>query len=99
MERLTWRGKRGINADIIGIDISDMCGNLTIYKIGILESAIDRLAAYEESALTPEEVMELAKIVRCRDCEMYSDDGCSMSGFFGQRFYENDFCSKARKRK
>lgn len=69
MERLTERGKRGINADIIGIDISDMCIDLTIYKIGILESALNRLAAYEDSGLTPEEVMELAKIVHCKDCK------------------------------
>lgn len=63
-----------------------------------MQNAIVRLAAYEDSGLTPKEVFELTKVVRCRDCEMYREDGCVMSGFFGQRFYENDFCSKGRRR-
>lgn len=32
-------------------------------------SAIVRLAAYEDSGLTPEEVAELVKIVRCKNCK------------------------------
>lgn len=61
--------------------------------------AAKRLAAYEDSGLTPEEVMELSKIVRCGDCEMYSEKGCSMSGLFGRRFNPDDFCSEGRRRK
>lgn len=36
--------------------------------------AINRLAAYEDSGLSPEEVAELAKIVRCKDCFQYSQN-------------------------
>lgn len=34
-------------------------------------SAIVRLAAYEDTGLTPEEVAELAKIVRCNRCKYH----------------------------
>lgn len=34
-----------------------------------LKNCIVRLSAYEDSGLTPEEVMELAKIVKCKDCK------------------------------
>lgn len=37
-------------------------------------AAIVRLCHYEDSGLTPEEVMELAKIVRCKDCKYHSCD-------------------------
>lgn len=34
----------------------------------MIPDVLSRLAAYEDSGLTPEEVAELAKIVSCKDC-------------------------------
>lgn len=59
-------------------------------------SAIARLAAYEDSGLTPEEVMELAKIVRCRDCKLFktiSGEHWCMRYSFGLRTTDDNFCS------
>lgn len=47
------------------------------YELDTLKGAravMSRLAAYEDSGLTPKEVMELAKIVRCKDCKYHSYD-------------------------
>lgn len=59
----------------------------------------ERLKAYEDTGLSPEQVGELAKVVRCADCcrnsngicrimqlEMKPDDFCS----YGKREEQND---------
>ena len=48
-----------------------------------IQNAVVRLAAYEDSGLTPEEVMELSKIVRCKDCKYHSHD----------EEYDNHWCN------
>lgn len=60
----------------------------------LITELLKRLAAYEDSGLTPEEVMELAKIVRCGECKYFQKDDCTMNDFFD--FFEtrkNAFCS------
>lgn len=60
---------------------------------------LSRLAAYEDSGLTPEEVAEVAKIVRCKDCakvhpdEMFGEYWCN-----GERVEANHFCSYGEKK-
>lgn len=46
-------------------------------------AAIIRLCHYEDSGLTPDEVMEMAKIVRCKDCKYHSHD----------KEYDNHWCN------
>lgn len=65
MERLTYYDRLG----------------LACYKDGGITYSfkpIGRLAAYEDSGLTPEEVMELSKIVRCGDCNFFDREECIM---------------------
>lgn len=64
-----------------------------------------RLAEYEDSGLTPEEVAELSKIVRCKGCEHFRLVGgntvnaphnwCS---HFRKYVAPNDFCSCGEKK-
>lgn len=69
------------------------------------QNIIARLAAYEDSGLTPEEVAELAKIVRCKDCVHYDMDVClkiysdgNISKDAWQERKPNDFCSFGEKK-
>lgn len=66
-------------------------------------SAIVRLAAYEDSGLTPDEVSELAKVVRCKDCEYkkkakYNEKGYLICPASGMEITDNDFCSYGEKK-
>jgi len=72
MERLTVRGQKGhayFNEDgllIRGANGAfhlkkDMTAHFIHQRFVALDKAIDRLAAYEDTGLTPEEVMELAR--------------------------------------
>lgn len=47
-------------------------------------NAIVRLAAYEDSGLTPEEVAEFANVVRCQDCAD-ADDALSEYSIYCNR--------------
>lgn len=69
MERLTER-KNGVFV-YAGPDRFDFDGAASPAQIAIrnAQTILDRLAAYEDIGLTPDEVSELAKIVRCKDCK------------------------------
>lgn len=95
MERLTKRVGRFI----------EVKGRNSLYPDKERESApissgIVRLAAYEDSGLTPEEVADLANIVQCKDCKNVTCH--SPSGLHCQilRRYmkETDFCSCGEKK-
>ena len=55
MNRLTERDEYG-NADIIGVDSEDLQLNLDFEGFNRVTEALNRLAAYEDSGLEPEEV-------------------------------------------
>lgn len=55
MERLTERDEFG-NADIIGVDSADLQLNLEYNEFNLVTSALNRLAAYEDTGLEPEEI-------------------------------------------
>lgn len=55
MNRLTERDEYG-NADIIGIDSADLQMNLDFDDFNKVTYALNRLAAYEDTGLTPENI-------------------------------------------
>lgn len=62
-------------------------------------AAIVRLCHYEDSGLTPEEVMELAKIVRCKDCKYFFTESCPMEEVFEScTEIENGFCNHGERK-
>ncbi len=63
MDRLTKRDVYG-NADIIGVDSSELQGGLAFNKFNLVTAALNRLAAYEDTGLTPEHAAELAQAER-----------------------------------
>ena len=60
IKRLTERDEYG-NADIIGVDSAELQLNLEFDELNRVTDALNRLAEYEDSGLSPEEVQELAK--------------------------------------
>ena len=63
MDRLTERDEYG-NADIIGVDSEDLQLNLEFDSMNRVTAALNRLAEYEETGLTPEQVKKLYDAVR-----------------------------------
>ena len=59
MKRLTELDEFG-NADIIGVDSEDLQLNLEFKEFYLVIYALNRLAAYEDTGLTPKEVAEMA---------------------------------------
>lgn len=60
MERLTERDEYG-NADIIGVDSADLQLNLNFNEFNQVTEALNRLAAYEDTGLTPEKCAKFAQ--------------------------------------
>ena len=60
MDRLTERDEFG-NADIIGVDSGSLQMNLELDELNTVTDALNRLAVYEDTGLTPERVQELAR--------------------------------------
>lgn len=58
MERLTKRDEYG-NADIIGVDSNELQLNLEFEELNKVTDALNRLATYEDTGLSPEQVLEL----------------------------------------
>lgn len=58
MERFTERDEYG-NADIIGVDSFDLQGGLHFEDFNKVTDALNRLADYEDSGLTPQEIRSL----------------------------------------
>ncbi|MCL2697923.1 MAG: hypothetical protein FWE74_07565 [Oscillospiraceae bacterium] len=58
MKRLSNRGKCG-KAYVIGVDSYNLREPLSYYKLNLIENALDRLAAYEDSGLTPSQIKKL----------------------------------------
>lgn len=61
MNRLTERDEYG-NADIIGVDSEDLQLNLDFEGFNRVTEALNRLAAYEDTEIEPEEVESAKKI-------------------------------------
>ncbi len=59
IKRLTERDEYG-NADIIGVDSAELQLNLEFDELNRVTDALNRLAAYEDSGLSPEEVQKMA---------------------------------------
>ena len=59
-ERLTERDEYG-NTDIVGVESADLQLNLEFDEFNKVTNALNRLAEYEDSGLSPEEVQDLAK--------------------------------------
>jgi len=57
---LTERDEYG-NADIIGVDSAELQLNLEFDELNRVTDALNRLAAYEDTGLTPEEVQKMAR--------------------------------------
>ena len=60
MTRLTRRDEFG-NADIIGVDSADLQLNLDFEQFNLVTAALNKLADYEDSGLTPAEVKQLSE--------------------------------------
>ena len=60
MERLTEWDEFG-NADIIGVNSADLMLHLEYDELNLVTDALNRLAAYEDTGLSPQEVRELTK--------------------------------------
>lgn len=58
MKRLTKRDEYG-NADIVGVVSAELQLSLDFDEMNIVTDALNRLAAYEDTGLTPERVSEL----------------------------------------
>ena len=63
MKRLTERDEYG-NADIIGVG-AELQLDLAFEEMNRVTKALNRLAAYEETGFTPEEIKELSSWGRC----------------------------------
>lgn len=93
MERLTRRMCGGWGV-VEGCELNTLHG---------MRMVVGRLASYENTGLTPEEVAELAKIVRCKDCEYkkkasYNEKGFLICPASGMEITDNDFCSYGEKK-
>lgn len=58
MERLTEYDEYG-NADIIGVDSAELQLNLEFEEFNLVTDALNKLSAYEDTGLTPEEIKGL----------------------------------------
>jgi len=58
MERLTEYDEYG-NTDIIGVDSANFQLNLEFKEFNLVTDALNRLSAYEDTGLTPEEIKGL----------------------------------------
>ena len=56
MKRLTSRDEYG-NANIIGVDSEDLQLNLKFDEFNRVTDALNRLAAYEDTGMEPEEIL------------------------------------------
>ena len=57
MERLTERDEYG-NADIVGVDSGELQLNLEFEEFNLVTGALNRLAEYEDTEMTPDEIKE-----------------------------------------
>jgi len=77
----------------------------------ILTEISNRLAAYEDSGLSPDEVQELAKakaegrlveVVRCGECRHYNttgcSDGCGWCENMDRGVFDEHYCSRGERR-
>ena len=90
---------------VAGIKVGDL-------KTGInQEKAFDRLAQYEDSGLSPDEVQDLAKakaegrlveVVRCGKCRHYNttgcSDGCGWCENMDRGVFDEHYCSRGERR-
>ncbi len=60
MKRLTVYDEYG-NADIIGVDISDLQQTYSFKEFNLITDALNRLAAYEDTGKEPKEIYDMAK--------------------------------------
>lgn len=58
MERLTEYDEYG-NTDIIGVDSANFTLNLEFNEFNLVTDALNKLSAYEDTGLTPEEIRTL----------------------------------------
>ena len=68
MDRLTERDEFG-NADIIGVDSQDLTEALDFDQLNLVTDALNRLTAYEDTGLEPEEVNALKRAKHWREVE------------------------------
>lgn len=70
MKRLTERDEFG-NADIVGVDSEELQCNLDFEGLNRVTEALNRLAEYEDTGLTPEQIREMDKLYaeKCRDLD------------------------------
>ena len=75
------------------------------------KAILDRLAAYEDSGLSPDEVQELAQakadgrlveVVRCGECRHYNttgcSDGCGWCENMDRGVFDEHYCSRGERR-
>ena len=62
MERLTERDEYG-NADIVGVDSGELQLNLEFEEFNLVTGALNRLAEYEDTGMTPDEIKEQIEIL------------------------------------
>ena len=72
IKRLTERDEYG-NANIIGVDSAELQLNLEFDELNRVTNALNRLAGYEDSGLSPEEITVLKTSEKiCEDCWNYA---------------------------
>lgn len=78
----------------------------------VFEQLVDRLGAYEDTGLEPEQFADMVPVVRCKDCRFSAApkcqrDYCEEKGIlkchnpgriaYNRRVYATDFCSYGEK--
>ena len=113
-ERLT-ADKVYLNSIRFGIQVNfpPHCGHEKAKEVDdFVKNVFDRLAAYEDSNLSPDEVQELAKakaegrlveVVRCGECRHYNttgcSDGCGWCENMDRGVFDEHYCSRGERRK
>lgn len=77
MNRLTERDEFG-NADIIGVDSAELQLNLEFDDFNLVTEALNKLADYEETKLSPEEIKGLQEENDCLRREMAGYESCEL---------------------
>lgn len=66
MKRLTERDEYG-NADIVGSDMAGWLLDLDFEDLNLVTNALNKLADYEETGLTPEEINRASSIIEIKN--------------------------------
>jgi hypothetical protein len=74
MTRLTERDEFG-NSDIIGVECAELQFNLEFDEMNLVTEALNKLAAYEGTGLTPDDINELNDFEQSQCAKLLAENG------------------------